>query len=106
MSVSLAYPNSPSHRSGREDTHEVMCWIKRSAYELAFAVPQAPHVGACGARPRVYVRMKTPSEDGSFILDMPDVERFYGDLRQMIEYMQSERRKAGQQPPGGADVLA
>jgi hypothetical protein len=70
-----------------------MYWVKRPAYELAFAVPRAPRRGACGAQPWVYLRVKTPRQGKSFILDMPDVERFYGDLRQMIEYIQSERRK-------------
>ena len=60
MSVTFTYPASPSHRSGNEDTHAVMYWVKRPAYELALAVPQASHAGARGARPRVCVRVKTP----------------------------------------------
>jgi hypothetical protein len=94
MSVTFTHPASPSHRSGNGDTHAVMYWVKRPAYELALAVPQASHAGARGARPRVCVRVKTPCQGRSFILEMPEVEQFYGDLLQMIEYIQSERRRA------------
>jgi hypothetical protein len=99
MSVTLTHPASHSHRSGNEDTHAVMYWVKRPAYELALAVPQASHAGARGARPRVCVRVKTPRQGRGFILEMPEVEQFYGDLLQMIEYMQSERRSAEASTP-------
>jgi hypothetical protein len=45
------------------------------------------------------VRVKTPRQGRGFILEMPEVEQFYGDLLQMIEYMQSERRSAEASTP-------
>jgi hypothetical protein len=99
MSVSLANFNATYDRSLNEDTHDVMCLVKRHTYELAFAVPHAPQALACGAQPRIYVRAKTPCQAGRFILELADVEQFYGDLVQMLEYMQSERQKTGVSMP-------
>jgi hypothetical protein len=99
MSVSLAILHESDDRTSGNDTHAVMCLVKRPTYELAFSVPQKPHAQACSTQPHVYVRVKTPCQAAGFILDLPDVEQLYEDLLQMLEYMQRERRKVGASNP-------
>lgn len=93
MSVSLATLHESNVRHSGRDTLDVMCLVKRHAYELTLAIPHAPQVQICRRQPHVYVRLKAPGQAAGFILDLPDVERLYEDLRQMLEYLQRERRK-------------
>ena len=99
MPVSPAKLDAPHGRPPSEETHDVMCLVKRHTYELAFAVPHSPDALARGAQPKVYIRVKTPCRTGQFIFDLADVERFHEDLQQMLEYMQSERQKTGISTP-------
>ena len=93
MTVFFADLDIVCDRPSSEDTHDVMYLVKRRTYELAFAVPHAPHALAHGAQPRLHVRVKTQCQTGGFTLVVEDMPQFYTDLRQMMEYMQSERRK-------------
>jgi hypothetical protein len=95
MSVSLVTLHESDDRPSGNDTHDVMCLVKRHTYELTFAIPQAPQAQTCRPQPHVYIRVKTPCQAAEFILDLPDVEQLYEDLLQMLEYMQRERRKTG-----------
>jgi hypothetical protein len=99
MTVSLVTPDASYDQPFEVVTHDVMCLVKRHAYELAFAVPHAPHAPADEAQPRLHVRMKQPCRAGEFVLALEDVERFYEDLLQMIEYLQTERQKIGMSKP-------
>jgi hypothetical protein len=102
MSISPAHLDASPDRPLSENTHDVMCLMKRHTYELAFAVPRSPQALTCGAQPRVYVRIKTPCHAGRLSLDLVDVAQFYEDLLQTLEYMQSEGQKPGASPHLGA----
>jgi hypothetical protein len=78
---------------------DVMCLIKRRAYELALAVPHSPHALAAGAQPQLYVRVKTPCQARGFALALEDAEQLYEDLLQMMAYMQNKRQKTGASRP-------
>ena len=93
MTVFFADLDIVCDRPSSEDTHDVMYLVKRRTYELAFAVPHAPHALANGAQPHLHVCVKTQCQSGRFTLVVEDITQFYTDLRQMMEYMQSERRK-------------
>jgi hypothetical protein len=95
MSVSLVTLHESDDQPGGNDTHDVMCLVKRHTYELTFAVPHAPQAETCHTQPHVYVHVKTPCQAAGFILDLPEVEQLYEDLLQMLEYMQRERRTTG-----------
>jgi len=93
MSVSLTTLHESDDRLSGADTHDVMCLVKRRTYELMFAVPHAPQAQTCSTQPRVYVRVKTSCQAAGFTLELPDVERLYEDLLQMLEYVQHEHRR-------------
>ena len=99
MTVPLASPETSCEQSYDEVTHDVMCLVKRDAYELAFAVPHLPRTHADEAQPCLHVRVKQPCQAGGFVLDLEDVESFYEDLLQMIEYWQIECQKIGRTKP-------
>lgn len=99
MTVSLADLDISCDRLSSEETHDVMCLVKRHAYELAFAVPHAPHVLDDGAQPRLHIHVKRPCQAGGFALNLEDVERFYEDLLQMLEYLQNERQRTAASKP-------
>lgn len=99
MMVSLVTPDASCDQPFEVVTHDVMCLVKRHAYELAFAVAHSPHAPAGEAQPRLHVRVKQPGQAGEFVLALEDIERFYEDLLQMIEYLQTERQKVGMSKP-------
>jgi hypothetical protein len=99
MPASPANFDAPHDRPPSGETHDVMCLVKRHTYELAFAVPHSPDALARGLPPKVYIRVKTPCRTARFSFDLADVERFHEDLLRMLEYMRSERQKAGISTP-------
>jgi hypothetical protein len=95
MTVRLVAPETSLDQPLDAATHDVMCLVKRRAYELAFAVPLEPHALTGGAQPRLHVRVKQPGHAGGFVLSLREVEGFYEDLLQMMQYLQNERQKTG-----------
>jgi hypothetical protein len=73
--------------------HDVICLVKRHTYELAFAIPPSAHGLRGGAQPCLHVRVKQTCVGGGFALNLEDVECFYEDLLQMMEYLQNERQR-------------
>jgi hypothetical protein len=104
MTISLADRYISRDQSSCEATYDVMCLVKRRTYELAFAVPRAPHTLTHGAQLCLHVRLKTQCQTGGFTLTLAEVEQCYEDLLQIREYMQSERQKIGTSKPLGAGV--
>jgi hypothetical protein len=86
MTVSLAAP-------------DIMCLVKRHTYELAFAIPHSPQGSPAEALPCLHVRVKHTGDAGGFVLNLGDVECFYEDLLQMMEYLQNERQRVGLSKP-------
>jgi hypothetical protein len=99
MTVSIATPDISCNQPFDVATHDVMCLVKRHAYELVFALPHALHAMADEAQLRLQVHVKWPCQAGGFVLSLKDVERFYEDLGQMIEYWQTERQKIAMSKP-------
>jgi hypothetical protein len=99
MTVSLADPKLSCEQPLGAETYDVMCMVKRHAYELAFAVPHASRAIACGAQPCMHIRVKTPCQAEGFVLTLENVARFYEDLLQMMEYLQREHQKLGTSKP-------
>jgi hypothetical protein len=64
MTVSLVTPDASCDQPFEVVRHDVMCLVKRHAYELAVAVPHSPHAPADEAQPRLHVRMKQPCRAG------------------------------------------
>jgi hypothetical protein len=93
MTVSLADHDVSFDQSLGEQAHEVICLVKRHAYELAFTIPHAPIALAHGAQPSLHIRIKTLCPTGGFILSLDDLRCFYEDLLLMMEYLRSERQK-------------
>jgi hypothetical protein len=91
MTVSPLVPEASLDQSLDAASRDVMYLVKRRAYELAFAVAQAPDASAHGVQPRLHVRMRQPCQGGGFVLSLREVERFYEDLLQMMLYIQNER---------------
>jgi hypothetical protein len=99
MTVSLATPDITCDQSFDVATHDVICLVKRHAYELAFALPHSPQAMADKAQLRLHVHVRWPCQAGGFVLSLGDIERFYADLLQMIEYWHTERQKTGLTKP-------
>ena len=99
MTVLLATPDMSNHQSFDVATHDVMCLVKRHAYELAFALPHSLHAMADEAQLCLHVHVKWPGQAGGFVLPQRDIARVYADLLQMIEYWQTERQKIARSRP-------
>jgi hypothetical protein len=93
MSASLTTFHESDDQPRGHDTRDVMCLVKRHAYELTFAIPHTPQTQTYRPQPHVYVRVKAPAQAAGFVLDLPDVEQLYEDLLQMLDYLQRERRR-------------
>jgi hypothetical protein len=99
MTVLLTAPHPSSDQPFDVAAHDVMCLMKRHAYELALAVSHLPHALAGGSQLCLHVRLKRPWHGGGFVLSREDVECFYKDLLRMMEYLQSERQRIGPAQP-------
>jgi hypothetical protein len=95
MTVFPTTPAMSCDQSFDAAAHDVICLVKRHTYELAFAVPPSAHGLPGRAQPCLHVRLKQTSVAGGFVLNLEDVERFYEDLLQMMEYLQNERQRIG-----------
>jgi hypothetical protein len=99
MTISSAALETSCDQPFDAATYDVMCLVKRRAYELAFAVPHSPPALADGAQPCLHVRVKQSPQGGGLLLSLEEVERFYEDLLQMMHYVQNERQKNGASKP-------
>ena len=99
MTVSLATPDMSCKQPFDVRTHDVMCLVKRHAYELVFALPQALHAMTDEAQLCLHVHVKRPCQAGQFVPPLGDIQRFHEDLLQMIEYWQTERQKITMSKP-------
>jgi hypothetical protein len=99
MAVALASPETSCDHPFDAATHEVMCLVKRRAYELALVVPHTPHGLAGAVQPCLHIYVKQPCEAGGFVLSLQEVERFYEDLLHMRNYVQHEGHRLGAAQP-------
>ena len=98
MSPSVEWPVAEGDWKHIHETHHVVYLVKRPAYDLTFAIPKAPPTFLGGVRPFFQVRFKDTQQQGH-ALSPEELEDFYMDLSQLMEYVRTEREK-GSGPHG------
>ena len=94
MTISLETADRSDDQPFDVAMHDVRCLVKRHAYELAFTFLHSPHdATADEIQVRLYVHVKLPCLADGFVLPLRDLDHFYEDLLQMLEYWHTERRK-------------
>jgi hypothetical protein len=73
------------------ETHEIVYLVKRSTYELLFAIPRRRACYLGEDRPLFQVRFKYPYQIPGLIFGIEEVEDFYDGLSQLMEYVQMEQ---------------
>jgi hypothetical protein len=74
------------------DAQQLMYFVKRPVYEIAFVVPAAQKA-ARQDQAHCHVRFKTAYQTGEVVLDIKHLADFYEDLAGMMEYLRYERAK-------------
>jgi hypothetical protein len=97
--ISLAPPDMACDQAFDRATRDVMCLVKRPAYELAFTLPHVPHAMRDETQLRLHVHVKWACQAGEFVLSLGDTARLYEDLLQIIEYWRTEGQKSGRSKP-------
>jgi hypothetical protein len=97
--ISLTPPDMACNQPFDMATHNIMCLVKRHAYKVSFTLPHVPHAMSDEAQLRLHVQVRGACQAGEFGLSLGDTERLYEDLRQIIEYWQTERQKSRRSKP-------
>jgi hypothetical protein len=82
------------NRERDADTLQVVCLVKRSGYEFAFAVPTRQAAFLRGERAFLQVRFRDRHPSQAFVLTGDVLEDFYESLSRLIEYIHIERQKS------------
>jgi hypothetical protein len=93
MTISSTTIDAVWECEGSEGSHEIMCLVKRPAYELALAVARAPQVTKEQDKSRLHVHLKTQCPSLAFVFDLETFKHFHADLLCLLDYVQTERQK-------------
>jgi hypothetical protein len=75
----------------REDIREVIYLVKRPSYTLAIAAPRPSPTRLSWEQAVFQAQLKWWGPLGSCVLNPPELEAFYEDLRGLIEYLRERR---------------
>jgi hypothetical protein len=75
----------------REDIHEVVYLVKRPNYTLAIAAPRSAPTHLSWEQAVFQVQLKRQGPLESCVLNSPELEVLYEDLRGLVEYLRKRR---------------
>ncbi len=78
-------------------TYQIMYLAKRPSYEFVLAVPNGHRHLLSADRALVQMRFKDQRQAQEFVLDIDELEDFYEDLSQLVEYIKAERERRRRQ---------
>jgi hypothetical protein len=90
----LSAPDSAdvvSQEQPRGGPREIIDLVKRSSYTLAIATPRPFPTGLSWAQAMVQARLTQRGALWACVLNPPELEAFYEDLRGLVEYLRARR---------------
>jgi hypothetical protein len=75
----------------REDTREIIYLVKRPSYTLAIAAPRLSPPRLSWEQAVFQAQLKRGGPLGYCVLNPPELEAFYEDLRGLVEYLRKQR---------------
>jgi hypothetical protein len=75
----------------REDTSEVVYLVRRPSYTLALAAPRSSPTRLCWEQAVFQVQLKWWGPLGTCMLNPPELEALYEDLRRLVEYLREQQ---------------
>jgi hypothetical protein len=97
MALSPETVNSEIDRERRIDIHEIMYLVKRPLYDFCLTVPRMGATGQGNGRPLLQVRFKDQCLKPDFVLEIDEMEDFFEDLCQLMEYVRAEKVRRQEQ---------